>query len=91
MIRLKNGSNFNIFMSATIDIVIPVLNEESALPHCVVKLFAFTEHHPEWKWRVVIADNGSVDRTPEIAAQLADKYNSLSILRLEERLSLIHI
>ena len=85
MIRLKNGSNFNIFMSATIDIVIPVLNEESALPHCVVKLFAFTEHHPEWKWRVVIADNGSVDRTPEIAAQLADKYNSLSILRLEER------
>ena len=85
MIRLKNGSNFNIFMSVTIDIVIPVLNEESALPHCVAKLFAFTEHHPEWKWRVVIADNGSVDRTPEIAAQLSEKYNGLSILRLEER------
>ena len=72
-------------MSATIDIVIPVLNEESALPHCVAKLFAFIEQHHEWKWGVVIADNGSVDRTPEIAAELSEKYNGLSISRLEER------
>lgn len=72
-------------MSARIDIVIPVLNEESALPHCLAKLFAFIELHPEWNWGVVIADNGSVDRTPEIAAQLSEKYTEVSILRLEER------
>ena len=72
-------------MSATIDIVIPVLNEESALPHCVAKLFAFIEQHHEWKWGVVIADNGSVDRTPEIAAELSEKYNGLLISRLGER------
>ena len=72
-------------MSATIDIVIPVLNEESALPHCVAKLLAFIEQHHEWKWGVVIADNGSVDRTPEIAAQLSEKYDELSVSRLEER------
>ena len=72
-------------MSATIDIVIPVLNEESALTHCVAKLFAFIEQHHEWKWGVVIADNGSVDRTPEIAAELSEKYNGLLISRLGER------
>ena len=72
-------------MSARIDIVIPVLNEESALPHCLARLFAFIELHPEWNWGVVIADNGSVDRTPEIAAQLSEKYTEVSILRLEER------
>ena len=72
-------------MSARIDIVIHVLNEESALPHCLAKLFAFIELHPEWNWGVVIADNGSVDRTPEIAAQLSEKYTEVSILRLEER------
>ena len=72
-------------MSATIDIVIPVLNEESALPHCVAKLFAFIEQHHEWKWGVVIADNGSVDRTPEIAVELSEKYNGLLISRLGER------
>ena len=72
-------------MSATIDIVIPVLNEESALPHCVAKLLAFIEQHHEWKWGVVIADNGSVDRTPEIAAQLSEKYDALSVSRLDER------
>jgi glycosyltransferase involved in cell wall biosynthesis len=33
----------------------------------------------------VIADNGSVDRTPEIAAELSEKYNGLSISCLEER------
>ena len=72
-------------MSATIDIVIPVLNEESALPHCVAKLLAFIEQYHEWKWGVVIADNGSVDRTPEIAAQLSEKYDALSVSRLDER------
>ena len=72
-------------MLATVEIVIPVLNEESALPFCVAELFAFIEQHSEWKWAVVIADNGSVDRTTEIAAELSETYNDLSISRLEER------
>ena len=72
-------------MLATVEIVIPVLNEESALPFCVAELFAYIEQHSEWKWVVVIADNGSVDRTTEIAAELSEMYNNLSISRLEER------
>ncbi len=72
-------------MAATVDIVIPVLNEEAALPVCLEKLYVFIERHPERNWRVVIADNGSTDRTTEIASELAAQYNNLSVSRLDQR------
>ena len=43
-------------MATTVDIVIPVLNEEVALPACIDNLFAFIEEHPEREWRIVVAD-----------------------------------
>ena len=72
-------------MTATVDIVIPVLNEEVALPVCLKKLYAFIDQHPERDWRVVVADNGSSDRTTEIAAELASEYANLSVTRLDQR------
>ena len=72
-------------MATTVDIVIPVLNEEVALPGCVDKLYAFTADYPERDWRIVIADNGSTDRTTEIATELAEKHSSLSLSRLDQR------
>jgi glycosyltransferase involved in cell wall biosynthesis len=72
-------------MTTTVDIVIPVLNEEVALPGCVEKLYAFTADYPERDWRIVVADNGSTDRTTEIATELAEKHSSLSLSRLDQR------
>ncbi|MCZ6538589.1 MAG: glycosyltransferase, partial [Chloroflexi bacterium] len=72
-------------MTTTVDIVIPVLNEEAALPVCLEKLYAFFEQHPERDWRVVVADNGSTDRTTEIATELAGRYRNLSVSRLGQR------
>ena len=72
-------------MATTVDIVIPVLNEEVALAGCVEKLFAFIADHPERDWRIIIADNGSNDRTREIATQLAEKHASLSLSKLDQR------
>lgn len=72
-------------MAATVDIVIPVLNEEVALPVCIEKLYAFVEQHPDRDWRVVVADNGSTDRTTEIATALAEKHANLSVTRLDQR------
>jgi glycosyltransferase involved in cell wall biosynthesis len=72
-------------MAKTVDIVIPVLNEEVALPDCIETLYAFTAGHPERDWRIVVADNGSTDRTTEIAEELAQKHSSLSVSRLEQR------
>lgn len=43
-----------------IDVVIPALNEEQALPHVLAEI-------PKDVRRVVVADNGSSDRTAEVA------------------------
>ena len=72
-------------MAATVDIVIPVLNEEVAIPVCIEKLYAFIDQHPERDWRVVVADNGSSDRTTEIATELVAVYPKLSVSTLDQR------
>ena len=72
-------------MPVTVDVVIPVLNEEHSLPGSVGKLRAFLDGQPGRDWRVVIADNGSTDRTPEVARGLAESMPSVSVTRLEQR------
>ncbi len=59
---------------ANIDVVIPVYNEERALPGSVARTLAFLDAHPAHTWRIVIADNASVDRTREVAQGLEAQY-----------------
>lgn len=72
-------------MASSVEIVIPVLNEERALPPCIETLIEFTAQHPDYKWKITVADNGSTDRTPEVIAELGEKYPNVGTLRLEER------
>jgi len=72
-------------MPTTVDVVIPVLNEEDALPSSVAKLRSFLDGRPEREWRIVIADNGSTDSTLEVARELAETVPLLSVTRLEQR------
>ena len=59
---------------ASVHVVIPVYNEERALPVSVAQTLAFLDTHPEHTWRIVIADNASVDRTREVAQGLEAQY-----------------
>ncbi len=54
------------------DIVIPVYNEERSLPLCLERLLPFCRETltASYRWRVVIADNGSIDRTYQAATEL---------------------
>ena len=72
-------------MIKMVDIVIPVLNEEAALPICIDKLFSFIDDHPERFWRIIVADNGSTDRTADIAADLANDHLNVFVVHLELR------
>ena len=72
-------------MNATVDIVIPVLNEEVVLSGTIEKLLAFTADHPERDWRIIVVDNGSTDSTREIATELAEKHSNLSLSLLDQR------
>ncbi len=60
----------------TFDVTIPVLNEEPTLERQVTILYDFLKkNYPTpGQWRIVIADNGSKDRTLEIARSLHERH-----------------
>jgi glycosyltransferase involved in cell wall biosynthesis len=59
-----------------ISIVIPVYNEEAILRAAVVDLIDRLSALP-WSYELVIAENGSTDRTIEAAAALAERFDQL--------------
>jgi putative flippase GtrA len=71
--------------SATVDIVIPVYNEERALPGCVRVLHEYLHEHFPFDWTITIVDNASVDDTPAVARQLAEQHDRVRVLRLDRK------
>lgn len=71
----------------TFDITIPVLNEEETLDQNVRILHQFIqEHFPDHKgWQIVIADNGSTDRTLEIAQALSEAVPEVTYVKVPRR------
>ena len=69
------------------DIVIPVYNEEHSLPVCLERLLPFCrENLAGYQWRVVIADNGSIDGTLDVANALAAQYEGeVGVVHLEQK------
>ena len=59
---------------ANIDLVLPVYNEEAILGRNTETVLAWTAAHPEHEWRIVIADNASVDGTRAIAEDLEARH-----------------
>jgi glycosyltransferase involved in cell wall biosynthesis len=75
-------------MSATpsLDVVIPVYNEERDLAPSITKLRDFLVQSCPYRWRIVIANNASTDRTLEIAKALAEQYpGEVTYIHLEEK------
>ena len=69
----------------SVDVVIPVLNEEKALPVCVARLRDFLPKAIPNPCRIVIADNGSSDRTLDICKELSRQHPDVAYIRLEQR------
>lgn len=71
----------------TFDVTIPVLNEEETLDRQVRILHDFLQKNfPEpGQWRIVIADNGSTDRTRDIAAALCDDLPEVRLVKVPEK------
>jgi glycosyltransferase involved in cell wall biosynthesis len=66
-----------------ISIVIPVYNEEGILHASVIDLIERLEAFP-FRYEILLAENGSRDRTVEIGEELADKYAQVQIHSLGE-------
>ena len=68
-----------------IDIVIPVYNEQETLERSIRRLHRFLGTEFPFRWRIIIADNGSTDETPAIAGALAGDLHGVRHLRLERK------
>ncbi len=62
----------------TVDIIIPVLNEEEYLQKCLASVLEF-ERPAGLSWKIFIMDGESQDRTREIALDLATRYSEIQV------------
>lgn len=70
---------------ASIDVVIPVYNEQEALPKSIATLHQFLKEKISQPWNIVIADNGSTDKTMEVASSLARQYDRVRVVHLDQK------
>ncbi len=67
-----------------VDVVLPVFNEEHVLERSVRTLHMFLSDHLAHEWRILIADNGSKDRTREIGERLAGELTNVALMHIPE-------
>ncbi len=70
---------------ASVDVVVPVYNEERVLAQSIATLRQFLEGNLAHRWRIVIADNASTDKTWEIAQALSRKHPDVISIHLQEK------
>jgi glycosyltransferase involved in cell wall biosynthesis len=74
------------YRQESVEVVVPVYNEEAALPESIPALCAYLETYFPYRWSVVIADNASTDNTLAVAEGLATAYHPhVSVMHLEEK------
>lgn len=68
----------------TVDIVLPVYNEEDELEAHVLKLCKFVDAQTDYSWEITIADNASNDGTSSIGGMLAKK-SGINYVRIAKK------
>jgi glycosyltransferase involved in cell wall biosynthesis len=71
--------------SLLVDLIIPVLNEAHVLERSVENVRAFLAAHADWRWRVVVVDNGSTDGTDAVARMLVERHDDVRFVQLPVR------
>jgi glycosyltransferase involved in cell wall biosynthesis len=72
-------------MASSVDIIIPVYNEERDLPNSIRTLTGFLQANLSQAWRVVIADNASTDGTRSVAEELCRRHRGVDYLYLPQK------
>ena len=81
----ESQPSFWVIIRPFIDIVVPVLNEEKILQKSITTLDECMAKHLPYRYQITIVDNGSQDKTLEIAKNLAEKHQSVQVVSLAER------
>lgn len=72
-------------MATTVDVIIPVYNEEEQVAQSVISLRQYLKENVSYKWTIVIADNGSTDTTLSIANALSLEYPDVKYVHIPEK------
>ncbi|SFS36465.1 bifunctional glycosyltransferase family 2/GtrA family protein [Saccharopolyspora flava] len=75
------GSN----RTATVDVVIPVYNEERSLPGCLQVLSRYLGEGFPFSWSITVVDNASTDATLDVAHELAREIPNVRVLHLDRK------
>jgi glycosyltransferase involved in cell wall biosynthesis len=75
----------SFYATPMVTVVIPVFNEEARLPSSITLLDGFLRSKCRFTSEIVVANNGSTDRTREIALDLAANHPSMRLVDLRER------
>jgi glycosyltransferase involved in cell wall biosynthesis len=70
---------------AVVDVVIPVYNEERDLPPSITTLVTYLRAHLTMPFRVLIADNASIDGTERVGRELAAQHDEVEYVRLPRK------
>mgnify|MGYP000865099333 CR=1 FL=1 len=71
--------------TATVDVIVPVYNEERELASSVLRLQSFLQASFPYDFRVIVADNASTDSTLEIAQRLAQRHDRIGVVHLDAK------
>lgn len=72
-------------MSGTVDVVIPVFNEEKTLPRNIVILADYLKANLRNPWQIIIADNASTDNTRSVSETLCTRYSGINYLHIPQK------
>ena len=72
-------------MATSIDIIIPVYNEEQDLPGSIATLHGYLQENLPYDWRIIVADNGSTDSTLAVAQELSQRFPKVEVLHLDQK------
>lgn len=68
-----------------VEVVVPVHNEQGALPASIRRLHDVLAEELPFSWRILIANNASTDQTSRVAAALAADLPGVELLELGEK------
>ena len=68
-----------------VNLTIPVYNEEVALARSIPILHSFLSTNCRFNWEIVIIDNGSTDRTLQIANDISRTYTSVYVMHIDAK------
>jgi glycosyltransferase involved in cell wall biosynthesis len=70
---------------ATVDVMVPVYNEEAVLARSISTLRDFLREHLPCSWQIVVVDNGSIDGTLAVAQSLSEQYEDVKYVPIEQK------